>query len=52
MTYNLLNMTTEQIPTLVISSGSLPGMFPFRSFEGHEFFDGGTVLNLNAYSAV
>ena len=40
------------MPTVVISSGSIPAVFPTRAFQGHVNMDGGTVWNTNLVSAV
>jgi len=40
------------LPTAVISSASIPGVFAPRAFRGNNFMDGGTVWNTNLVSAV
>ena len=40
------------LPTAVVSSSSIPFVFPHRHFDGRILMDGGTVWNTNMISAV
>jgi predicted acylesterase/phospholipase RssA len=42
----------EELPTAVISSASIPAVFPDRNYKGYILMDGGTVWNTNLVSAV
>ena len=40
------------LPTAIVSSASMPAIFPPRLFDGKVLMDGGTVWNTNLASAV
>ncbi len=52
--YNQFDESTprDQIPTVVISSASIPAVFSDRKYKGGVYMDGGTVWNTNVVSAI
>jgi len=42
----------SDLPTVIVSSASLPFIFPHRQHDGKLLMDGGTVWNTNLVSAV
>ena len=42
----------ENLAQSAVASGSIPVIFPPQHLNGHVFFDGGTVYNVNLSSAV
>jgi len=53
-TYHTFDETTpaEEVATAVISSASIPAVFPDRKYKDLVLMDGGTVWNTNLVSAV
>lgn len=52
--YEVFDETTpkDELPLAVISSASIPAVFPHREYKGYVLMDGGTVWNTNLISAV
>ena len=50
--YLLFDETTDDPVKAVLSSASIPFVFPNQKWGGHVAMDGGTVFNLNMVSAV
>ena len=42
----------ENLAQSAVSSGSLPGIFPPQHLNGHVFYDGGMIYNVNLASAI
>ena len=52
VTFSEKDTAFEDLPTAVVSSASIPFVFPHRVFKNHTLMDGGTVWNLNLVSAI
>ena len=52
VSFNQTNLAFEEIPQAAVSSSSIPGVFPPQHFKGHLLMDGGTVWDIDAFSAV
>ena len=52
VSFNQTNLEFEEIPQAAVSSSSIPGVFPPQHFKGHLLMDGGTVWDIDAFSAV
>jgi predicted acylesterase/phospholipase RssA len=46
------NTPYEDIPTVILASASMPMIFPYVHYKGHNLMDGGAVWNTNIISAV
>ena len=52
VSWNVRNMTTEQILDRVVASASVPGMFGPASVDGTLFYDGGVAKGLNILDGI
>lgn len=52
MTFNQDNVTFEELPQAVVSSGSIPVVFAPQHIKDYVLTDGGTVWDVNIDSAV
>ena len=53
VTMDQTNCAFEDLPTCMLSSASIPGVFQPRSWGGHDYLmDGGTIWDINIDSAI
>ena len=52
VTFDQTNTVIEDLPQAALSSSSVPGVFPPQHFHGMTLMDGGTVWNVDPWSAI